>query len=141
MLCRHPVPVPTKILLCKCFDLLSYLGTVLSFNQSCVYLYGMWYDEGGNLQGKYWITVKLSCNILLGYINCGRIMFFFFFFGQFLSLLDSNAAFNYEVIRDCYEAFALYCFERYLIACLGMMGVPNVALLNLYNLSKLEFVM
>ncbi|XP_031285858.1 protein LAZ1 homolog 1 [Pistacia vera] len=38
---------------------------------------------------------------------------------SFLSLLDSNAAFNYEVIRDCYEAFALYCFERYLIACLG----------------------
>lgn len=36
-----------------------------------------------------------------------------------LSLLDSDAAFNYEVVRDCYEAFALYCFERYLIACLG----------------------
>ena len=39
---------------------------------------------------------------------------------QFLSLLDSSAAFNCEIIRDCYEAFALYCFERYLIACLGM---------------------
>ncbi|KAL8466957.1 hypothetical protein ACS0TY_035875 [Phlomoides rotata] len=38
---------------------------------------------------------------------------------SFLSLLNSGAAFNYEVIRDCYEAFALYCFERYLIACLG----------------------
>ncbi|RZC18112.1 protein LAZ1 homolog 1-like isoform X2 [Glycine soja] len=38
---------------------------------------------------------------------------------EFLSLLDSSAAFNCEVIRDCYEAFALYCFERYLIACLG----------------------
>lgn len=38
---------------------------------------------------------------------------------SFLSLVDSNAAFNCEVIRDCYEAFALYCFERYLIACLG----------------------
>lgn len=38
---------------------------------------------------------------------------------SFLSLLDSKAAFNLEVIRDCYEAFALYCFERYLIACLG----------------------
>ncbi|XP_027330912.1 protein LAZ1 homolog 1-like isoform X2 [Abrus precatorius] len=38
---------------------------------------------------------------------------------QFLSLLDSGAAFNSEVIRECYEAFALYCFERYLIACLG----------------------
>lgn len=40
---------------------------------------------------------------------------------QFLSLLNSDAAFNCEVIRDCYEALALYCFERYLIACLGML--------------------
>ncbi|XP_071923785.1 protein LAZ1 homolog 1 isoform X3 [Coffea arabica] len=38
---------------------------------------------------------------------------------SFLSLLNSNAAFYCEIIRDCYEAFALYCFERYLIACLG----------------------
>ncbi|GFZ09912.1 organic solute transporter ostalpha protein [Actinidia rufa] len=38
---------------------------------------------------------------------------------SFLSLMNSDAAFNYEIIRDCYEAFALYCFERYLIACLG----------------------
>ncbi|KAJ4966238.1 hypothetical protein NE237_018087 [Protea cynaroides] len=38
---------------------------------------------------------------------------------SFLSLLDSNAAFIFEIMRDCYEAFALYCFERYLIACLG----------------------
>ncbi|GMP46539.1 hypothetical protein CsSME_00014653 [Camellia sinensis var. sinensis] len=39
---------------------------------------------------------------------------------SFLSLLNSNVAFNCEIIRDCYEAFALYCFERYLIACLGI---------------------
>ncbi|XP_057773127.1 protein LAZ1 homolog 1 [Salvia miltiorrhiza] len=38
---------------------------------------------------------------------------------SFLSLLNAEAAFNCEVVRDCYEAFALYCFERYLIACLG----------------------
>ncbi|KAL7086121.1 hypothetical protein ACP275_14G320400 [Erythranthe tilingii] len=38
---------------------------------------------------------------------------------SFLSLLNSDAAFKSEIIRDCYEAFALYCFERYLIACLG----------------------
>ncbi|KAG0491233.1 hypothetical protein HPP92_004188 [Vanilla planifolia] len=38
---------------------------------------------------------------------------------SFLSLLDSKAAFIFEIMRDCYEAFALYCFERYLIACLG----------------------
>lgn len=38
---------------------------------------------------------------------------------SFLSLLDSKVAFVCEIMRDCYEAFALYCFERYLIACLG----------------------
>lgn len=38
---------------------------------------------------------------------------------SFLSLLNSKAAFICEIMRDCYEAFALYCFERYLIACLG----------------------
>ncbi|KAH6800088.1 organic solute transporter ostalpha protein [Perilla frutescens var. hirtella] len=37
---------------------------------------------------------------------------------SFLSLLNSEVAFNCEILRDCYEAFALYCFERYLIACL-----------------------
>ncbi|CAN6458536.1 unnamed protein product [Victoria cruziana] len=38
---------------------------------------------------------------------------------SFFSLLDATVAFNCEIMRDCYEAFALYCFERYLIACLG----------------------
>ncbi|XP_049937192.1 protein LAZ1 homolog 1 isoform X4 [Nymphaea colorata] len=38
---------------------------------------------------------------------------------SFISLLDSKMAFNCQIMRDCYEAFALYCFERYLIACLG----------------------
>ncbi|KAG6432532.1 hypothetical protein SASPL_104111 [Salvia splendens] len=38
---------------------------------------------------------------------------------SFLSLLNSEVAFNCQILRDCYEAFALYCFERYLIACLG----------------------
>ncbi|CAN1234866.1 Protein LAZ1 homolog 1 [Linum perenne] len=38
---------------------------------------------------------------------------------SFLSLYDSSEAFNWEAIRDCYEAVAMYCFERYLIACLG----------------------
>ncbi|XP_062211233.1 protein LAZ1 homolog 1-like isoform X2 [Phragmites australis] len=38
---------------------------------------------------------------------------------SFFSLLNSNVAFICELMRDCYEAFAMYCFERYLIACLG----------------------
>ncbi|KAL4183924.1 hypothetical protein AMTRI_Chr11g157530 [Amborella trichopoda] len=38
---------------------------------------------------------------------------------SFFSLLDPKAAFNCQIMRECYEAFALYCFKRYLIACLG----------------------
>uniref|UniRef100_A0ACD5XQ05 Uncharacterized protein n=1 Tax=Avena sativa TaxID=4498 RepID=A0ACD5XQ05_AVESA len=38
---------------------------------------------------------------------------------SFFSLLNSKAAFVCELMRDCYEALAMYCFERYLIACLG----------------------
>lgn len=49
---------------------------------------------------------------------------------QFLSLLNSDAAFHCEVIRDCYEAFALYCFERYLIACLGMSSGVNLVIIS-----------
>jgi hypothetical protein len=26
----------------------------------------------------------------------------------------------FEIVRDCYEAFALYSFGRYLVACLGI---------------------
>ncbi|XP_074568014.1 protein LAZ1 homolog 1-like isoform X1 [Curcuma longa] len=38
---------------------------------------------------------------------------------SFLSLSYTKIAFIFEVLRDCYEAFAMYCFKRYLIACLG----------------------
>lgn len=38
---------------------------------------------------------------------------------SFVSLRNPDAAFICQIMRDCYEAFALYCFERYLIACLG----------------------
>lgn len=54
----------------------------------------------------------------------------FSFVLQFLSLLDSSAAFNCEAIRDCYEAFALYCFERYMIACLGMSSMLKTLLFS-----------
>eukprot|EP00249_Psilotum_nudum_P021551 c28152_g1_i3 orf=571-1734(+) len=38
---------------------------------------------------------------------------------SFLSLCSSHFALEWEILRDCYEAFALYSFGRYLIACLG----------------------
>ncbi|GKF03148.1 organic solute transporter OST-alpha [Tanacetum coccineum] len=33
-------------------------------------------------------------------------------------MLNPSIGVEIEIIRDCYEAFAMYCFGRYLIACL-----------------------
>jgi hypothetical protein len=38
---------------------------------------------------------------------------------QFLSLWKPRYAVYIETLGECYEAFALYSFGRYLIACLG----------------------
>nr|XP_043639785.1 protein LAZ1-like [Erigeron canadensis] len=38
---------------------------------------------------------------------------------SFVSLLNPAISVQVEILRDCYEAFAMYCFGRYLIACLG----------------------
>lgn len=38
---------------------------------------------------------------------------------SFVSLCSTQAALVFEIARDCYEAFALYSFGRYLVACLG----------------------
>lgn len=77
-------------------------------------------------------TASPHIDYVLLFLNIsGPIVNYDLFSGQFLSLLNSDAAFNCEVIRDCYEAFALYCFERYLIACLGMTGRLQSCLLSL----------
>ncbi|XP_019151780.1 PREDICTED: protein LAZ1-like isoform X2 [Ipomoea nil] len=34
-------------------------------------------------------------------------------------LVESSNQCYIEILRDGYESFAMYCFERYLIACLG----------------------
>nr|KYP37644.1 Transmembrane protein 184C family [Cajanus cajan] len=83
----------------------SIILSVLSFS----YIFFTWiYDF-------YLLNLLILCFFLFLFlffkIECNNVLF--------LSLLDSGAAFNSEVIRECYEAFALYCFERYLIACLG----------------------
>lgn len=36
-----------------------------------------------------------------------------------ISLLNSRLSFACDILRNCYEAFALYSFGRYLVACLG----------------------
>uniref|UniRef100_A0A7N0T091 Protein LAZ1 n=1 Tax=Kalanchoe fedtschenkoi TaxID=63787 RepID=A0A7N0T091_KALFE len=38
---------------------------------------------------------------------------------SYISLLDPSIGVDIEILRDCYEAFAMYCFGRYLVACLG----------------------
>ncbi|XP_057464462.1 protein LAZ1-like isoform X5 [Actinidia eriantha] len=38
---------------------------------------------------------------------------------SFVSLLNPAISVDIEILRDCYESFAMYCFGRYLVACLG----------------------
>lgn len=39
---------------------------------------------------------------------------------QFVALVHPVISVHIGILRDCYESFAMYCFGRYLIACLGM---------------------
>lgn len=43
------------------------------------------------------------------------------FWVQFVSLVNPAISVDMGILRDCYESFAMYCFGRYLVACLGMM--------------------
>lgn len=38
---------------------------------------------------------------------------------SFVSLANPSISVDIGILRDCYEAFAMYCFGRYLVACLG----------------------
>nr|KYP44468.1 Transmembrane protein 184C family [Cajanus cajan] len=38
---------------------------------------------------------------------------------SFVSLVNPSIGVDCEILRDCYESFAMYCFGRYLVACLG----------------------
>lgn len=38
---------------------------------------------------------------------------------SFVSLVNPSISVDCEILRDCYESFAMYCFGRYLVACLG----------------------
>ncbi|KAL5680720.1 hypothetical protein ACJX0J_007105, partial [Zea mays] len=40
-----------------------------------------------------------------------------------ISLWNSKLSLACDILRNCYEAFALYAFGRYLVACLGFFGV------------------
>ncbi|KDP42025.1 hypothetical protein JCGZ_03088 [Jatropha curcas] len=38
---------------------------------------------------------------------------------SFASLVNPSISVDVAILRDCYESFAMYCFGRYLVACLG----------------------
>ncbi|XP_016541546.1 protein LAZ1 isoform X4 [Capsicum annuum] len=38
---------------------------------------------------------------------------------SFVSLVNPAITVQIGILRDCYESFAMYCFGRYLVACLG----------------------
>jgi hypothetical protein len=38
---------------------------------------------------------------------------------QYVSLINPNTSVYCGILRDGYEAFAMYCFGRYITACLG----------------------
>ncbi|KAJ8527834.1 hypothetical protein K7X08_015285 [Anisodus acutangulus] len=38
---------------------------------------------------------------------------------SFVSLVNPAITVEIGILRDCYESFAMYCFGRYLVACLG----------------------
>jgi hypothetical protein len=42
---------------------------------------------------------------------------------QFVSLAVPEISIECNILGNCYEAFAMYSFGRYLIACLGMLRI------------------
>jgi len=38
---------------------------------------------------------------------------------SYISLINPNTSVYCGILRDGYEAFAMYCFGRYITACLG----------------------
>ncbi|KAE8706642.1 Protein LAZ1 [Hibiscus syriacus] len=38
---------------------------------------------------------------------------------SFVSLVNPSISVDCSILRDCYESFAMYCFGRYLVGCLG----------------------
>ncbi|CAB80501.1 putative protein [Arabidopsis thaliana] len=38
---------------------------------------------------------------------------------EFASLVKPSISVDCGILRDCYESFAMYCFGRYLVACIG----------------------
>ncbi|GLT27917.1 hypothetical protein SLA2020_028830 [Shorea laevis] len=77
------------------------------------------------------ITLSLSMYLLFEHLNAYKnpeeqkfligviVMVPCYAVESFVSLVDPSISVYCEILRDCYESFAMYCFGRYLVACLG----------------------
>ncbi|KAE9586594.1 hypothetical protein Lal_00004763 [Lupinus albus] len=77
------------------------------------------------------LTVTVSIYLLLDHLSAYKnpeeqkfligvvLMVPFYSVESFVSLLNPSISFVCEILRDYYESFAMYCFARYLVACLG----------------------
>jgi hypothetical protein len=61
--------------------------------------------------------IPFLCHKVLKLVDIPFLIFDFFF--QIISLWHSELSLACDILRNCYEAFALYSFGRYLVACLG----------------------
>lgn len=60
---------------------------------------------------------SLCHKLIITHSFCSSLTFISNF--QFVSLVNPSISVDCEILRDCYESFAMYCFGRYLVACLG----------------------
>lgn len=62
---------------------------------------------------------------------------------QYVSLIDPNITVYCGILREGYEALAMYCFGRYITACLGNFCLVTLLLCYLPQLAlvlELHFV-
>ncbi|CAN1307845.1 Protein LAZ1 [Linum perenne] len=77
------------------------------------------------------LSLSLSCYLLLEHLSAYKnpeeqkfligviLMVPFYAIESFISLVHPSISVDVGILRDCYESFAMYCFGRYLVACLG----------------------
>ncbi|CAN0878732.1 Protein LAZ1 [Linum grandiflorum] len=75
----------------------------------------------------YCSLLRILLNILRGFFVLQEQKFLigvilmvpFYAIESFISLVHPSISVDVGILRDCYESFAMYCFGRYLVACLG----------------------
>ncbi|CAI0469158.1 unnamed protein product [Linum tenue] len=77
------------------------------------------------------VSLSLSCYLLFEHLSAYKnpeeqkfligviLMVPCYAIESFISLVHPSISVDVGILRDCYESFAMYCFGRYLVACLG----------------------